>query len=129
MADKWQAQDAFWNSFGMLAFDDQMVFTEGNEPQYPYITYESFGGVMDQGTTLSVNLWYESTAMNAMKQKADEILQYMKTHKTILAIDGGYVWLKVSETVPFARPFPTGSDDKNKKRILIQVEAECLTNA
>ena len=55
--NKWQTQQAFWGSFGIPAYDDQTVFTEGELPAYPHITYESFGGNMGQETQVSVSLW------------------------------------------------------------------------
>lgn len=126
MADIWQVQDAYWNSFGLPAFDDQTKFDPDGGAGYPHITYESFSGVLDQQTSLSINLWYRSSSWREIKQKAEQIRRGLASGVT-LYFDSGYLWLKVPESGPFAQPFDTGSTDSLVKRILITVEAEALT--
>lgn len=123
MADIWQAQDAFWNSFGIPAYDDQTA-----EPGigYPHITYESFSGQINQSTSLSVNLWYRDSSWAAIKNKAEEIRMALKNGK-VEKINNGYLWIKMPESAAFARPFASGGDDALIKRILITVECEALS--
>lgn len=123
--DKWQAQDAFWNSFGIPAYDEQTYFDEDTEPAYPHITYQSFGGVLEQSMSISANLWYKSSKWQEIKQKSDEILAEISTGKT-MQIDEGYLWFHLSNT-PFAQPMDSGSNNENIKRIYLTVQAECLS--
>lgn len=121
MADIWQAQDAFWNMFDIPAYDDQTI-DEGIG--YPHMTYESFDGQMGQRTSLSINLWYRSSWAE-IKKKAADMCKFFKTRK-IVPFDGGYLWFMAPEDGTFAKPFGTGSDDSELKRMLITVEAEVL---
>ena len=124
--DKWQAQQAFWSSFGLPAYDEQSIFTKGDQPDLPHIRYQSFGGNLEQTATLSASLWYKGTAMAQIKQKATEIERFLKENEPyIIPLDHGYLWIKVPQTIPFAQPM--GSDDDNLLRIVLTVEAESLT--
>ena len=68
--DKWQTQQAFWESFGIPAYDEQTVFTKDDRPAYPHIKYESFGGNLGQEATLSASVYYRGTRMSEVKNKA-----------------------------------------------------------
>ena len=124
--DKWQSLHAFWNSFGLVAYDELTTFTKGQLPAFPHITYQSFGGRMGQVATLSASLWYKEDTWANIKRKADEILKYMTDREPLsIKIDNGFLWLKVPEYTPFAQPM--GSED-DTKRIVLTIEAESLTN-
>ena len=126
--DKWQSQQAFWSSFGIDAYDDQTEFTEGSLPAYPHITYESFTGTMGQEASISASIWYRTPSWAPIKKKADEILEYMQEHEPLtFPLDKGYIWFKVPRLVPFAQPASSGSDDEQIKRIVITIDAECLS--
>lgn len=122
MADIWQVQDAFWNSFGIPAYDDQTA-----EPDigYPHITYESLDGVLGDERSLSINLWYRSSSWAEIKQKATEIRQSVQDMRPI-PFDRGYLWIKLPTSGIFSQPFGSGSDDSEIKRMLLTVEAEAL---
>ena len=123
--DKWQTQDAFWNSFRIPAYDEQTTFTKGDAPSYPHITYQSFGGRMGQIATLSASLWYKSASWADIKKKADEIEKYITEHEPLaIRMSGGYLWIRLPDT-PFAQPM--AAEDNETKRILLTVEAECLS--
>ena len=124
--DKWQAQDQFWNSFGIPAYDENTVFSEGDEPAYPHITYEAQNGVMGQQLGLSASIWYRSESWAAISQKADEILARVK-HGVIIMVNGGYFWIKLPETTPFAQRVGNDGSDELVKRIYISLSAESLT--
>lgn len=121
--DKWEAQNTFWNSFGIPAYDEQTSFREDEQPVYPHITYQSMGGVLDQVMNLSANLWYKSDSWKEIKQKSDEMLAEIAEGK-VITLDDGYFWVHLSNT-PFAQPMDSGSD--KLKRVYITVQAECLT--
>lgn len=122
--DKWQSQQQFWSSFDLPAYDEAAYFTEGDRPAYPHITYQSIGGVMGQTASVNASLWYRSTALSEIKQKADEILHQIKGG-VVIQIDNGFFWFKVPEVTPFAQPVDSGND--TIKRILISMEVESLT--
>lgn len=128
MADKWQTQQTFWSSFGIPAYDEQTTFTDGDEPSFPHITYQSASGVVGQLLTINASLWYKSTSWVEISRKADEILRYMRTHRTVMRLDNGFFWIRIPETTPFAQRVASGSNNENIKRILLSVEAECLTD-
>lgn len=130
--DKWQTQNAFWNSFGLPAYDEQTYFTQRRSaeetlPAYPHITYQSFGGRLGEVATLSASLWYRSETWAEIKQKSDEIARYIGEHTPLsIGMDNGYLWIKLPDPAPFAQPMASGSDDELIKRLVLTVEAECL---
>lgn len=126
--DKWQTLQAFWESFGLPAYDDQAAFADGDAPAYPHISYESFIGNLGQRASLSVHLWYRESSFKGIKQKAAEIEAYLEANRPVtIEMDGGYLWLSTPTGGQFAAPFPTGSDDSMVKRVRLSLEAEFLT--
>lgn len=126
--DKWQALDAFWNSFEIPAYDEQTEFTEGDMPGFPHITYQAMGGVMDQVMSLSASLWYKSTSWAEISQKTNEILEKIVNDIRPVPLDeGGYLWIHLSSISPFAQRIDSGSENENIKRMYLVIEAECLT--
>lgn len=124
MADKWQAQDEFWNSFGLPAYDENTDLDNVDIPGFNHITYQAMGGVIDQFLPLSASLWYKSTSWAAISKKADEILSRI-CNGVIIAIDNGYFWLKIPDETPFAQRLESGQD--GVYRLYLTIEAECLT--
>ena len=123
--DKWQAQQAFWESFGIPAYDEQATFSKGALPAFPHIKYESFTGSLGQDAVLSVSIYYAGTSLAEVKQKASEIERYIKEREPLLIpMDGGYLWIKIPDGQPFASPLYSGED--NVQRVVLTVEAECL---
>lgn len=121
--DKWQAQDTFWNSFGLPAYDENTMLDE--EPAYPYLTYEAQDGAIDQTLSLSASLWYRSTSWREISLKADEIHAAVK-HGVIIRVNGGFLWIKSPEGAPFAQRMTSGGDE-DVKRMYITLSAEALT--
>lgn len=123
--DKWQAQDQFWNSFGLPAYDENIAFTADTMPAYPHITYEAKNGIWDQDLSLSASLWYRSNSWVEISRKADEILAEI-THGKMIKVDNGYLWIKSPDGTPFAQRM--GSEgDPSLRRIVLTVTAEALT--
>lgn len=125
MADTWQIQDQFWNSFGIPAYDENTVFDKDEMPAYPHITYEAQNGIWNQNLSLSASIWYRSTRWEEASQKANEILARIN-RGLILKVDQGYFWIKAPEGTPFAQRVGTDGDDQ-VKRIYISINAEALT--
>ena len=124
--DNYQALQSFWDSFGIDAYDDQTVFTDGQSPAYPHITYESFSGSWEARRTLSANLWSRSTSWAWLKQKAEEIRQTIGSGIT-KSVDNGIIWFRIPEYTAFSQVISSGSTDDLVKRVLLSVEVEFLT--
>lgn len=124
--DKWQTLQAFWESFGMPAYDEQTTFTEGEEPAFPHITYEGTTGIFEQTLSLNASLWYKTSSWTEISQKADQILRYIVSHAPLLiTMENGFLWVKIPESTPFAQRVDSGSD--RVKRITLTIEAEFIT--
>ena len=126
--DNWQAQHAFWSSFGWPAYDDQTTFTEMSLPAYPHITYESADGDFGGETQLAVHLWNRSSSWAAIKQKAEQIKDVLSGGGVKLNTENGQIWLRIPDRIAFSRPFATGSSDELVQRIMINVSAEFLSD-
>lgn len=121
--DKWQAQQAFWEGFGLPAYDENTVPDEAKEP---YITYQAIDGNLDAQTQVSASLWYHSNSWAAISQKASEIAKAINDMPTAVKIDGGYMKIRLSDGTPFAQRM-NEPDDRQVRRILMTVEIEFLT--
>lgn len=118
--DKVQALHAFWNSFGIPAYDENSV------PQtavMPYITYTVATDSLGNAIPLSGNIWYRERTWKNITQKADEIARAVSEHGYYSAkLDNGYMWLTGGS--PFAQRM---TDTDPVKRIYINIMAEFLT--
>lgn len=122
--NNWQAIQSFWEEFGLDAYDDQTVFTEGTMPSYPHITYQSASGNFAQQSTLTASIWYRSYSSWAeIKDKADQIRKAIGSG-IIKHTDEGIVWFRVPEFTTFAQPVDSGDD--SVRRIVVNVEVEFL---
>lgn len=124
MNDKWQAQQTFWSSFGIPAYDENTVPAGAT---MPYLTYEAVGGNFEQLATVSASLWYRSNSWQAISQKADEIAQAIATAQApAIKISNGYMKVRLPDSTPFAQRMDDPSD-RQIRRILMTVEVEFLT--
>ena len=110
-----------------MAYDEQTVFAEGSMPAFPHITYEAGDGDFGHETFLVAHLWDRSSDWQLLKQKAAEIKAYVKDGGVKVNVDGGQLWFKLSDSMTFAQPIESGSDDPAVKRILINMTVEYLT--
>lgn len=124
--DNFAALQAFWESFGVDAYDEQTYFTTGDSPAFPHITYESVSGTWASQKMLSGYLWDKSDGWAWLKQKAESIKRAIWSGITF-KVDDGVMWFRIPETTPFAQIIPSGSEDDRIKRILLYVEVEFLT--
>lgn len=121
MADKWQAIDEFWNSFGLTAYDELSV---PDDAVMPYITYSAAVSNFENPVALSASLWYRSTSWGPVSKKSDQISAVIEGY-AIRKIDGGYMFITRGD--PFAQRMSDPSDDVIK-RIYINIMAEFFTN-
>jgi len=119
--DKTQAIDNFWNSFGLVAYEEHSI---PKDIQMPYITYELNTGSFENELQLSASLWYKSTSWKDITKKADEISRIVHSTSSI-AFDGGLLRLWEGGT-PFAQRM---ADDNEYmvKRIVLNVMAEFMS--
>ena len=121
MADKWQAIQEFWESFGLPAYAESSV---PDDAKMPYITYSPQIGQMDAILNLTGSLWYESVSWAEISRKALQIAFAVNANGYYLKkIDGGYMLLTQGD--PFAQRM-TDENDK-VRRIYFNIQAKFLT--
>lgn len=118
--DKWQAIDAFWNSFEWNAYDESAV---PDNATMPYITYSASVASFESPVSLSASLWIHSTSFEEISQKSDEIARKLSPHFIMKLDDGEYVFM--TQGTPFSQRVPDEND--SVKRLYINVMAEYFT--
>ena len=118
--DKLQAYDAFWQGFGIPAYDENSI---PSDAQFPYITYEAGVSDFDHEIPLTANVWYKGTGWLNATQKQAEIGQKIGRVGIMIPYDGGAFWLK--KAAPFAQRL--GSEENDLiKRYVLQVVVEFM---
>lgn len=117
--DKFQAQQSFWSSFGLTAYDENTV---PDDAEYPYLTYQAVVGSLEGEMTVSANLWYRSHSWEEISKKA---LQIEKSINQVKRIDGGYIKVRKPDS-NFAQRLREESDEL-VRRILLTVNIEFLS--
>ena len=117
MSDKWTAQQTFWNSFGLIAYDENTV---PDDATMPYITYEAKTAEIGEKQPQTASLWYKSTSWQDISQKAEAISDLIGGGLGV-KYTGGRMW--VTKEAPFAQRMLEPSDTKIR-RIVLQVAIE-----
>lgn len=120
MMNKDQAIYNFWSGFGLPAYDQ---FSIPDDAEYPYITYDTYTGALNDRLILTGSLWYRSSSWEAVSLKKQQIENALYSMPPI-KIDNGYLWLSLGS--PFAQRMGDDADDMIKRYIL-NVSAEFLT--
>ena len=115
--DKWQAIDAFWNSFGLPAYDENTI---PDNASMPYITYVADVSSFEQPITLIGSIWYRNTSWATVSHKADDIAQYIGTSYKAIKLNDGYMVL--TKGTPFAQRMADEDDSVRRMYIMIDVE-------
>lgn len=119
--DKAQAIDAFWNSFGLPAYDENTVPQNATLPR---ITYNVATGSLEDVISLTGSLWYRSSSWQDISLKAKEIEKRLGIHGgEVIDLDDGKLWLVKGN--PFSQRMP--DPDNSIRRIYINIQAEFLT--
>ena len=119
--DKSQAIDYFWNSFGLMAFDENTV---PKWAQMPYITYNISTDSLDNVVSMSASLWYRTTSWKDITNKANEIEKYLGEHGGIvLKLNEGRMW--INKGTPFIQRI--NDPDDSIRRIRLNIQTEFLT--
>ena len=120
--DSWQAQDAFWNSFGIPAFEESTV---PEDAELPYITYSAEYGFFEIETQLTASIWYKGMSWKDISKKATEIRdRIVSLQGSAIKVDGGYMRLYIT-TIPFAQRM--ADEDATVRRIVVTIGAEFMT--
>lgn len=117
--DNAQALNAFWNSFGVPAYDENTV--PDNAP-YPRITYDVVCGTFGNAVTSSAQIWdYSKSWANVESIKQAIKLDLLGGGHTQMTDDGG-IWITPGS--PFMQRV-AGENDMIR-RILINIDVECI---
>lgn len=117
MADKWTALNTFWNSFDLVAYDENTV---PDNAVLPYITYSATVSDLDEPVYLTASIWYRSSSWTEVSQKAEEIGDYIGGGVGA-SYGTGRLW--ITKAVPFAQRM---ADETNTqiRRIVLQITGE-----
>lgn len=118
--NKWQAIDAFWNSFEWPAYDKATV---PDNAVMPYITYTASVASFESPVLLDASLWIKSTSWAEISQKSDEIAKRLSPHLIQKLDDGEYVFM--TQGTPFSQRME--DEDDTVKRLYLNVMAEYFT--
>lgn len=120
--NKPQALNAFWESFGSDAYDENTV---PQNAKLPYITYKSATGAIGDVLNLSASLWCRSSGWAEIEAKTAEIADALPEDSShIVKIDGGY--MRIMRGRPFAQRMGD-PDDPGIRRMIINIQVEFLT--
>lgn len=117
--NKMQALNAFWNSFGLKAYDSSTV---SDTERMPYITYEANDSYFGQILAQTASLWYYSTSWKEITEKELEIAEAIGRGGQYVEYDGGA--FIVRRGTPWANRLP-GENDMIR-RIALNVEIEFI---
>jgi len=118
--DKLQTLHAFWNGFGLKAYDETSV---PDGVSLPYITYEAADDYFGNTVVKSASLWYRSSSWAEITAKEQEISDFITRGGRMLKYDGGAMWIQRAS--PWAQRMDEPSDDM-MRRIVLSYEIEFL---
>lgn len=119
--NKWQALDAFWNSFGIPAYEENSI---PDDAKMPYITYNASIDSLDRPQNCTADVWYHSNSWQGISLKVDEISNAITIGGKVMPIDDKqFVW--ICRGTPFAQRM--ADEDDEVKRIYIVLNVEFLT--
>ena len=113
--DRWQSQFAFWNSFGVPAYEQSAV-PDLDDVDFPYITYPAMTAPFGGDTVASPSIWTRSPSWLEADALADTIEQRLKNGGEVVLYDGGMIW--VTAETPFAQSMGDPNDDLIKRKVL-----------
>ena len=117
--NKTQAYNNFWNSFGLIAYDEGSV---PDDAKLPYITFSVGMDDFDHPIALTASLWYRSGRWEAITLKAEEIANKISRGGITVPYDKGVIWIKKGQ--PFAQRVK--DEDDSIRRIYLNIEVEFI---
>ena len=101
-----QALQAFWEGFGLPAYDNNTV---PDNAEKPYITYEASDGYFGDELAQTANVYYRSTSWADITQKVKEIGEVITRGGKNVPYDGGGFHIKLEN--PWAIRMRDPNDD------------------
>ena len=122
-----QTVDSFWNSFGVIAFQENSVpdanqFEEMGIQPYPRITYSLSTNDFGIPTSMTASVWDRSTSWKTVVEINNNIFKRLKDGGQTIKYDNGLMWIKTG--TPFSNEM--SDPDDTIKRIVINIETEYL---
>lgn len=131
--DKQQAYNAFWNSFGVLAFEEnsvpddsiieEMIRSGIAQAKYPYITYQVLIGDLDQPLYPTASIWDRSTSWERADTLANSISARIQEMGTVKLDEGR---LFITKGSPYAQHMSEEAD-RYIRRVVLNLGIEFLT--
>lgn len=115
--NEYQAYQAFWESFGIPAYDESTV---KEDQALPYITYNVIGASFDETVYPNASIWYRGTSWSAITEKAKQIEDAIGMGGIVIPFENGAIWIKRSS--PFIQRM--SDPDDLIRRIYLSLEVE-----
>ena len=132
--NKQQAYNAFWNGFGVLAFEENAVPDDETieslikagyaESKYPYITYQVLTSDIDNTLVPTASIWDRSTSWKTVDELANEIALKI-AEMTPIKLDNGRMFITLGS--PFTQHMREEGDSAMKRNVLT-LNVEFLTS-
>lgn len=131
--NKQQAYNAFWNSFGVLAFEEnsvpdddiieEMIKSGIATAKYPYITYQVLIGDIEQPLYPTASIWDRSTSWERADTLSNSISARIQEMGTVKLDDGR---LFITKGSPYAQHMSEEAD-RYIRRVVLNLGIEFLT--
>lgn len=114
-----QALDAFWNGFGLTAYEESTV---PDDAKLPYITYNVGIDDLNHPVSVTASIWDRSTSWAVVSHKLNVISNAIGIGGVNIPHDTGVIWLKKGS--PFAQR--VSDEDRTIRRIYMNIELEYI---
>ena len=122
--DKFEAQQAFWSSFGVPAFEENSVPDVPTLKEFgitDYITYQKVNGVFDSSAVVNPNIWTRSATWERADALQLAIQNRLEPGGERIFYDDGMIWATPENGGSFAKSFPPDPGDDQIKRYRLAV--------
>lgn len=117
--DRWEAQYAFWSSFGVPAYEENSVPTGDKRPNYPYITYQATVGGFNTNSFVNASIWTRSGSWSTADGLAEAIQEKLGGRAGggyVQRYDDGGIWITAEDN--FAQSMGDTEDNMIKRKLL-----------
>ena len=118
--NKEQTLQAFFDSFGWDAYDENLVPPDAT---LPYITYEVQTGNFDTPIYLSASLWDRSTSWRSVTEKGIEIARALSYGGVTIPYEDGLLF--ITQGTPFTQRLADDTD--NIRRLMLNFAVEFIS--
>ena len=117
--EKEQAINDFWNSFGVVAYDENTV---PDDAPIKKITYDVVINDFGVPTAMTISIYDISSSWKSVTDILHLIESRIKYGGATIKFDDGIIWIKKGS--PFAQRF--GDENDSVRRIIVNIEIEYL---